>query len=134
MKSLFFIKCIIVIFICICLKETIQKGGLKDPKPKTELPDLSSVDIDKLSEKDLDALLKDPSNRSIKINPKAELKKPKAKKSKYSDSYKEHLESLNKEGLNVDDSLNLDDIGKEDYSKNPHNTKESKIILVILTY
>jgi len=110
-------KFIIIILICICLQVTIQKGGLKEPTKNKDLSDISKLDIDKLSEKELDALLKDQkdfkdvSSESIKINPKAaELKKPQSKKSKFSDSYKRHLESLSKEGLNVDDGLNLDDV------------------------
>ncbi len=99
----------ILLLTLVLINKTTEKGGLKDPKPKSKLPDLNNIDVDKLSEKDLDALLKDPSIASLKINPKAELKKPKSKESKYSADYKEHLKNLSKEGLSVDEPLKLDE-------------------------
>ena len=107
---------ITLIIILISINFTHSKGGLKDykPAPESKIGDLSNIDVDNLSEKELDALLKDPKlstssiSSSIKINPKAELKKVTSKKSKYAATYKEHLDNLNKEGLNVEDVLPLD--------------------------
>ena len=115
MKSLYLLLSIGILLISIFNYQTISltKGGLKDPPKKSAGLDLSSLDIDKLSEKELDALLNDPKG-ALKINPRAELKKPASKKSKYSDSYKEHLESLNKEGLNVEDTFNFDTDSSEE--------------------
>jgi len=113
----------ITLLLFILMDKTSQKGGLKDYKAESKLGDLSTLDIDKLSEKDLDALLKDP-KMTIKMNPKAELKKPVKKESKYSASYKEHLENLNKEGLNVDESLNIDDPVADSNSHNSNNKDE----------
>jgi len=101
-----------IIILLIDKSNQLKKGGLKDMKKDTKvnLGDLSNIDIDKLSEKDLDLLLKDPKMMSsLKINPKAELKKPKSKENQHTALYKEHMDSLSKEGLNVEDSLSLDD-------------------------